>query len=125
MYTALKHSHILFMLLSICLFILRFIWCLVDSKIRTTRWVTIVAHSIDTLLIATGIGLIFVTGFVPFTPTGLWLSEKLLCVVAYLVLGRITLHYSHGNVFRVFAFCGALGWAYLAANLAITKIPYF
>ncbi|KXF79854.1 SirB2 family protein [Enterovibrio coralii] len=123
MYVALKHTHLLFIALSVSLFILRFVWRQMGSQMMQKKWVKVVPHIIDTGLLATGIALIAITGFVPFTPAGMWMTEKLTCVLAYIALGFVALHYSHGTMFRYFAFFGALGWVYAAANLAITKTP--
>lgn len=83
----------------------------------------VVPHIIDTVLLASGVALVFITGFIPFTPAALWMTEKLTCVLAYIALGYVALHYSRGMAFRLFAFFGALGWVYAAADLAITKTP--
>ncbi|PKF51845.1 SirB2 family protein [Enterovibrio nigricans] len=124
MYAALKHTHLLFIALSVSLFILRFIWRSMGSTMMQKKWVKIVPHIIDTGLLATGVALIAVTGFMPFTPAGVWMTEKLTCVLAYIALGFVALHYSQGTMFRVFAFFGALGWVYAAAKLAMTKTPW-
>ncbi|MEZ8141545.1 invasion protein [Enterovibrio norvegicus FF-33] len=123
MYAALKHSHFLFIALSVSLFILRFAWLMMGSKMLEKKWVKVVPHIIDTGLLATGIALIAITGFIPFTPSAVWMTEKLTCVLAYIALGYVALHYSQGTLFRLFAFFGALGWVFAAANLAITKTP--
>ncbi|WP_434359330.1 SirB2 family protein [Parasalinivibrio latis] len=125
MYMALKHTHMLAILLSVTLFIVRFFWVMRGSDMMQKKWVKVVPHIIDTVLLGTGVALIFVTGFYPFTPAGLWLTEKLTCVLAYIALGFVALHYSRGALFRTFAFLGALGWVYAAASLAIHKVPQF
>jgi uncharacterized membrane protein SirB2 len=123
-YMALKHTHLLSIVLSLSLFVIRFFWVMRGSEMLNKKWVKVTPHVVDTVLLTTGIGLIFVTGFVPFTPSGAWMTEKLTCVLAYIALGFVTLHYSRGKLFRTFAFFGALGWAYAAANLALTKVPH-
>lgn len=124
MYAALKHTHLLFLALSVSLFIIRFVWSMMGSKMMSKKWVKVVPHVIDTGLLATGIALIFITGFIPFTPAALWMTEKVTCVLAYIALGVVALRYSNGTMFRLFAFFGALGWVYAAAKLAMTKTPF-
>ncbi|USH01777.1 SirB2 family protein [Grimontia kaedaensis] len=123
MYVALKHTHLMFIALSVILFIIRFAWRMMDSKMLEKKWVKVVPHVIDTILLGTGVALIFVTGFYPFTPQGMWMTEKLTCVLAYIALAFVAMKYSQGTMFRLFAFFGALGWVFAAANLAITKTP--
>ncbi len=121
MYHALKHIHFLFIALSVILFVLRFGLMIAKSEWTNKKQVKIAQHVIDTFLIVSGIGLIGYTGFVPFTSGSLWMTEKLTCVLAYIALGYVALHYSKGFLFRLIAFLGALGWVYVAAKLAITK----
>lgn len=123
MYLALKYSHLLFIVLSVSLFILRFGLLMKKSKWFESRWIKVLPHVVDTLLIATGLGLIFITGFIPFTPSAVWMTEKLTCVLAYIALSYVALFYSQGTLFKLFAFFGALGWVYAAATLAISKTP--
>ncbi len=123
MYHALKHTHLLFIALSVFLFILRFGLLIANSQWLEKKWLKVVPHLIDTSLLATGIALIGITGMMPFTEHSVWMTEKLACLLAYFALGFVALHYSHGILFKLFAFLGALGWVYAAAKLAITKTP--
>ncbi|OOE54929.1 SirB2 family protein [Salinivibrio kushneri] len=123
-YMALKHTHLLTVVLSLSLFVIRFVWVMRGSEMMNKKWVKVTPHVVDTLLLSTGVALIFVTGFIPFTESGAWLTEKLTCVLAYIALGFVALHYSRGKLFRTVAFLGALGWAYAAANLALLKVPH-
>lgn len=123
MYMALKHAHLLLIFFSVSLFIFRFCLRMKNSKWFDIKWLTITPHIIDFLLIATGVALVFVTGFIPFTPDTVWMTEKLTCVLAYIALAYVALYYSQGTLFRIFAFLGALGWIYAAANLAMSKTP--
>lgn len=123
MYHALKHTHLLFIALSVFLFVFRFGLLMANSQWLEKKWLKVVPHLIDTCLLATGIALIGITGIMPFTEHSLWMTEKLACVFAYFALGFVALQYSHGILFKLFAFLGALGWLYAAAKLAITKTP--
>lgn len=123
MYFALKYSHLVIIALSVLLFIVRFCLRMNKSKYFDNRWLKVLPHIVDTLLIATGVALIFITGFIPFTPESVWMTEKLTCVLAYLALSYVALYYSQGTLFRLFAFFGALGWVYAAATLAMSKTP--
>ena len=117
MYLTVKYTHLILIVVSVCFFIIRFIWRQVHSRMMSYKWVRVTPHIIDSSLLLSGVALIYITSFMPFTASGEWLTEKLFCVIAYIGLGYIALRPSGGTLFRVFAFGGALGWLYLAASL--------
>ncbi len=90
-YFAVKNLHILTVVISVSLFILRYWWQYRNSAMSDKRWVRIVPHVNDTLLLVCGIILVMMTHFYPFTPQGTWLTEKLFGVIIYIVLGFIVL----------------------------------
>ncbi|WP_342807460.1 SirB2 family protein [Alteromonas sp. M12] len=55
-----KHLHLTAVALSIILFILRFVWLQRNSTLLHKKWVKIVPHVIDTLLLVTAITLCFI-----------------------------------------------------------------
>lgn len=124
MYLALKHSHILLLLLSVSIFTIRFICRRIESKIADKIWMRVFPRIIDTCLLLTGLSLIYVTGLTPFSPGGEWLIEKFVCLSVYIGLGLVALKKNCGTLFSIFAFGGALGWLFLAVNIALTKTPY-
>ncbi|KLV04691.1 SirB2 family protein [Photobacterium ganghwense] len=121
MYTAVKHLHMLAIALSVLLFVVRYGLMMADSPLNQKKFLKITPHVVDTVLLLTGVGLIFITGFMPFAPGGEWLTQKLTCVLAYIALGVFTLKVGRNKVFKTFAFLGALGWVVAAAQLAMTK----
>ncbi|WP_334140955.1 SirB2 family protein [Atlantibacter hermannii] len=123
-YFALKHVHILTAFLSVSLFILRYWWQYRGSAMSTKRWVRIVPHVNDTLLLGTGVALVLITHFYPFTPQGAWLTEKLFGVIIYIVLGFIALgRRPRSQQVRWIAFLLGLVVIYIVIKLATTKIP--
>ncbi|MFD2179384.1 SirB2 family protein [Veronia pacifica] len=124
MYSALKHIHLLAIAISVTFFIVRFSWQLAGSQMSQKKWVKVSPHIIDTVLLASGISLIVITGFIPFTEGGQWLTEKITCVLAYIALGVVAMRPQAGKLYRVFAFGGALGWVYAAATLALSKSSF-
>ena len=123
-YFALKHVHILTAFLSVSLFILRYWWQYRGSAMSTKRWVRIVPHVNDTLLLGTGVALVLITHFYPFTPQGAWLTEKLFGVIIYIVLGFIALgRRPRSQQVRWTAFLLGLVVIYIVIKLATTKIP--
>ena len=105
MYAAFKHIHLLTVALSIGLFTLRGIWMLLDSDKLQKRWVKIVPHVVDTLLLISAIGLMFQIQQYPFTHG--WITAKIVGLIAYIVLGTIALKRGKTKGTRVIALVAA------------------
>jgi uncharacterized membrane protein SirB2 len=120
-YFALKHLHVTFAALSGLLFLVRGIWMLSGSKRLQARWVKIVPHVVDTLLLASAIGLAVWSSQYPGQQA--WLTAKVLALVAYIVLGIIALKRGRTRQVRLAAFVGALAcFGYIVA-VAVTRNP--
>lgn len=123
-YFALKHLHVLTVFISVSLFILRYWWQYRASPMSQKRWVRIVPHVNDTVMLLSGVALMVITRFWPFTPQGAWLTEKLFGVIIYIVLGFIALgRRPRSQQVRWFAFLLGLVVLYVIVKLATTKIP--
>jgi|SRR5471032_2243570 len=123
-YIVLINLHIVTVITSIFLFVLRFYWKSTGSAMLQQRWVRVVPHAIDTLLLTSGIALIFVTHLSPFSPEGRWLTEKLFGVIIYIVLGFVALSKKPRRLTtRWIAFILALGCLALIVKLTLTQIP--
>jgi len=123
-YFSLKYLHIFTVVISISLFVLRYWWQYRGSVMSGKRWVRIVPHVNDTLLLISGFALVMVTHFYPFTPQGTWLTEKLFGVIIYIALGFIALGKGpRSQQVRWFAFLLGLVVLYIIIKLATTKIP--
>lgn len=119
MYAAFKHIHLLTVALSLGLFTLRGIWMLLDSDKLQKRWVKIVPHIIDTLLLVSAIGLMFQINQYPFSEG--WLTAKLLGLIAYIVLGTIALKRGKTKGTRVIALVAAFGVIAYIVGVAIHR----
>ncbi|WP_086480051.1 SirB2 family protein [Oceanospirillum sanctuarii] len=117
MYAAFKHIHLLTVALSLGLFTLRGIWMLLDSDKLQKRWVKIVPHIIDTLLLVSAIGLMFQIHQYPFADG--WLTAKLLGLIAYIVLGTIALKRGKTKGTRVIALVAAFAVIAYIVGVAI------
>ncbi|ELY3462854.1 SirB2 family protein [Cronobacter sakazakii] len=123
-YFAVKHLHILTVVISISLFILRYWWQYRSSPMSSKRWVRIVPHVNDTVLLGSGVALVLITHFYPFTPKGAWLTEKLFGVIIFIVLGFIALgRRPRSQQVRWIAFLLGLVVLYIIVKLATTKVP--
>jgi uncharacterized membrane protein SirB2 len=86
-YLALKHTHLLFVVLSILLFYTRAISRLATGKLASNKGVFIAGHSVDALLLISAIALLIVGSINPLDQP--WLLEKIVLVTAYIALGII------------------------------------
>jgi uncharacterized membrane protein SirB2 len=73
---------------SILGFVVRWIWMLTGSRLLTARITKIVPHIVDTLLLASAIGLVAIVGF---GANAAWLSAKVAGLIVYIVLGTLAL----------------------------------
>ena len=120
-YYALKHVHMTFAVLSGALFLLRGLWMLAESRHLQQRWVKVAPHVIDTLLLASAVGLAVWSSQYPGQSP--WLTAKLVALVAYIGLGTVALKRGRTRQVRALAFVGALAcFGYILA-VAVTKNP--
>lgn len=121
MYQALKHTHQLLAIISVLGFILRSFWLFRQSPLLQAKLSKILPHAIDTLLLASAIGLMVTVNQYPFINH--WLTAKLLALIAYILFGVITLKRAQTNQGKVAALVAALAcFGYILA-VAITKSP--
>lgn len=89
MYMMFKHLHLTFIAISVILFVLRFSWRLRDSEMLQRKWVKVVPHVNDTLLLLSAIGLMVVLQQYPFQTA--WLTDKLIGLIGYIIAGVFAL----------------------------------
>lgn len=94
-----KFIHVTAVIISISLFVLRGIWMMSDSGLLQRRWVRIVPHVNDTLLLLSGIWLAISIQQYPFVHH--WLTAKLVAVVAYIGLGTLALKRAPGKNWKI------------------------
>jgi uncharacterized membrane protein SirB2 len=118
-YALLRTAHIATVHISLALFLLRGFWMLQESPRLQDRWVRILPHVNDTLLLAAAIAMLVVGGFNPLQQP--WLMAKILGLLAYIGVGTVALKRGRTKAVRVKAFVVALGiFAYIVA-VAVTK----
>lgn len=123
-YPLIKNLHLLTVAVTISLFLLRFYWQRVGSALLQRRWVRILPHINDTLLLLSGASLVMMTHFYPFSPQGSWLTEKLLGVIIYIALGSVALsRRPRSDRTRWIAFIVALIALVTIIKLALSKMP--
>lgn len=118
-YLAIKHLHMSCAAVSGAFFIVRGIWKMRGSAMLQQRWVRIVPHLVDTLLLASALAMVFWSGQYPFRQD--WLSAKVLALLGYIVLGSIALKRGKTPLSRTLAFAAAIVvFAYIVA-VALTR----
>lgn len=118
-YALLRTAHIATVHISLALFLLRGFWMLRESPRLHDRWVRILPHVNDTLLLAAAIAMLVVGGFNPLQHP--WLMAKILGLLAYIGVGTVALKRGRTKSTRVKALIVAVGiFAYIVA-VAVTK----
>lgn len=117
-YMAVKHLHLLTIVISLLLFLVRGGFALRGAQWIHHKWVKIPTHLNDTLLLLAALGLCYHLGQWPFYNSA-WLTAKVVGLVVYILLG--TLAIKKGKL-----------WAWLLALLtfiyigwvAANKVPF-
>ena len=121
MYFLTKSVHELCALASFTLFVLRGAWMLRGSPQLSRRWVRILPHLIDTVLLASAIALALMLQQYPLTHA--WLSAKLVALLLYIVLGMVALRYGRTRRVRAAAWIGALAVFLYIVSVAFSHDP--
>jgi uncharacterized membrane protein SirB2 len=120
-YLALKYLHLSCVVLSYALFFVRGVWMMRSSSLLAQRWVRIVPHVVDTVLLASAVAMTVAISQYPFTAP--WLTAKLIGLIAYIALGMIALKRGRTRRVRVAAwFAAQLVFFYIVA-VAVNKNP--
>jgi len=119
MYAFLKMLHVSAAVLSISGFVLRGYWMLKESGWLNLTVVRVVPHIVDTLFLASGVGLIFVLRLPVLDQP--WLLAKFAAIVAYILFGTVALKRGKNRSIRITALALALlTFAYIA-GVALSK----
>jgi len=118
----LKNIHIFSALISFTLFFIRGLWVMRGSAMMQQKWVKIVPHINDTILLGTAIALTISIGQYPFVDG--WLTAKLLALVAYICLGIEALRLAKTDMGRAAAWLAALAVFLFIVSVAMTKVPF-
>ncbi len=119
MYQTLKLVHVSTVVLTILGFMLRGYWMMTGSPKLTHKITKIAPHVVDTVLLASGIGLIVILNLPVLSQT--WLMMKIAALLAYIVLGAIALGRGKTARTRTTAFvCSLAVFAYIV-GVALSK----
>lgn len=120
-YLALKHLHVSCVALSGAGFFLRGVWMLRDSPLLQQRWVKVVPHVVDTLLLGSAISMAVISAQYPFALD--WLTAKLFGLLAYILCGAMALKRGRSKAQRAVFFVGALMVFAYIVSVALTRNP--
>jgi len=120
----LKTIHVAAVAISYTLFFVRGIWMLTGSPLLERRWVRVVPHVNDTVLLAAAIWMTIILQQYPGTHG--WLSAKVAGLIAYIGLGMVALRRGRTRRVRLAAWIAAqLVFAYIVAvALAHDPMPF-
>ena len=121
LYLIVKSLHISAAIVSLSGFAWRGLLMLRESSWLTRRWVRIVPHVIDTVLLGSAIGLAVMSHQFPFTSN--WLTAKLLALLGYIGLGMVALRSGRTRRQRAVALVLALLCVLYLLAVALTRNP--
>lgn len=119
LYSLLKHLHVACAVISGCGFFLRGLWMMRRSPLLDARWVRIAPHVVDTLLLASAIGLVVVTQQYPLAQN--WVSAKILGLLAYIGLGMAALRRGRTRTVRIASWVAALAAFGYIVSVALSR----
>lgn len=114
-----KTIHIICAACSVSMFFLRGVWHVRSSARLRQKWVRYTPHVIDTLLLASGVMLMTLTGQYPGAAP--WLTVKLIAVVIYIGLGILAFRFAGSNRTRLLAWLAALAVFVYVVSVALTR----
>jgi uncharacterized membrane protein SirB2 len=121
LYLALKNLHVLCVIVSGSGFFMRGLWMLCDSPRLNLRWVRVVPHLVDTLLLGSAIAMAVIGAQYPFAQD--WLTAKLIGLLVYILCGMMALRRGRSKATRAIYFAAALlAFAYIV-SVALARSP--
>lgn len=120
-YALLKLIHVSAVLLSYLLFLTRGIWMMRASTQLQQRWVKIMPHVIDTVLLASAIMLAVLIQQNPLTDA--WLTAKVVGLLVYIGCGMVALRFGKTRTVKVGSWIMAQIVFFYIVLVALTKNP--
>ena len=120
-YATIKLIHVSSVIVSYLLFSLRSMWMLQGSAAMRQRWVKVMPHVVDTVLLISAITLAIRIDQDPIHNS--WLSAKVVGLLLYIVLGMTALKYGKTRKTRILALIAAQAVFLYIVMVALTKNP--
>jgi len=119
-YSAIRQLHVAAAAMSLALFLLRAVWMLASPSRLQMRWIRIVPHAVDTVLLGSAIWLAWRLGA---AGTGGWLTTKVIAVLVYIAAGTVALKRGRTPGIRIAALIVALTTFAYIVSVALAKSP--
>lgn len=123
MYMIAKNLHLTAVILTFVLFLIRFVLLLRASDVLQQKWLKILPHIVDTLLLVTIVWLCIQLSIYPIANG--WASAKLTGLVFYILSIFFTLRWAKTNVWRIVGAISTLFWLYMTARLGFAGPAMF
>jgi uncharacterized membrane protein SirB2 len=120
-YASLKTVHVSCVAASYTLFVVRGIWMMRESALLRRRWVKIVSHVVDTLLLTSAVALAVMSHQYPLANG--WLTAKVVGLLIYIGLGTVALKRGKTRRARVAAWLAAQVVFFYIVAVALTRQP--
>jgi uncharacterized membrane protein SirB2 len=121
MYTLVKYVHVISVVLSVTGFFLRGVLMMRASPLLDARWMKVLPHVNDTVLLIAALTLAALSAQYPFVIG--WVTAKVLGVIAYIILGALALRDASTRRMRIICWLAALavfGWI---VSVALSRHP--
>jgi uncharacterized membrane protein SirB2 len=120
-YVLIRQMHVVTAVLSVTLFTLRFLFLMGRSARLQKRWLKVLPHLNDSVLLVLATLLCVSIQQAPLiTP---WLTEKVSAVILYILAGMFALKWSKSRLNQIIWFIIAIIMFAYTANIAINKTP--
>lgn len=120
-YALLKMIHVSSVILSYSLFFLRGIWLIRNSANLRQRWVKILPHIIDTVLLTSAVFLAMAIQQNPLQDS--WLTAKVAGLLLYIALGMVAIRFGKTRRTKIIAWVAAQCVFIYIVLVAVTKSP--
>lgn len=121
-YLIIKSVHLSAAAMTYVLFFIRGLWMMAAPHWLTHLWVRVVPHVIDTVLLGSAIGLMWITHQYPGFQT--WLTVKILALLVYIGLGMTAFRIAKTRRVRVVAWVSAQAVFFYIVLVAFTRSPF-
>lgn len=121
MFVLVKYVHVVSVVLSVTGFFLRGLLMMRDSPLLNVRWMKVLPHVNDTVLLIAALSLAVMSGQYPFVVD--WVTAKVFGVIVYIILGALALRDANTRTMRISCWLASLmvfGWI---VSVALTRQP--
>lgn len=122
MYIVVKYVHVISVVLSVSGFFLRGLLMMRNSSLLTAKWIRVLPHVNDTVLLGAALSLAAMSGQYPFVTD--WVTAKVFGVIAYIILGALALRDANSRRVRIACWIASLVVFAWIASVALIHQPW-